>query len=510
MGSSVSGSLDKFAKVSPAAALGSGKVKLPGGPMGGIIGMAQEDMIGRAEAKQAQNAANMQMMQQQQDQQNQYNAALQQMMMGQQRPSLYSPSPYANGGNVTLRRKMFKLGGSASAHGTGLTSGLSFNQGGRVGFAPGGGVDPIDEMFEKAREKGAKAGAALSKGKIKGRAGLAQRGIGALLTAIFGKAGPAIGRATGRRSMRPIQAFLRQNPRTGRFLLGTAGIGGGLGAASALSNIAPDFEEFGQSEDSAPFAKLIAGARENLLDPFISVTPAGGLFYGFTGDTAGSALRELAGKEPRVAGDDALAGGRTIEDDISPDDLAAKIAQQSEDRTREAMEMYQDLIRGDDDVNKLTTLGSALIAGGSALMEGEGYGAAARAFNEPLATAMAGEDAAEAEARAAAAQLAIGENITRQAAEDELAMNLLAGGDFATEAEVQAVLTARKVGINTRIPETDDGEVDEDAIVGGSVYVDPRQRYGTLFVAVNNNVPLTKDDLIYTNDPEKAKAHAES
>ena len=199
-----------------------------------------------------------------------------------------------------------------------------------------------------------------------------------------------------------------------------------------------------------------------------------------------------------------------VEDDISPDDLAAKIAQQSEDRTREAMEMYQDLIRGDDDVNKLTTLGSALIAGGSALMEGEGYGAAARAFNEPLAMAMAGEDAADAEARAAAAQLAIGENITRQAAEDELAMNLLAGGDFATEAEVQAVLTARKVGINTRIPETDDGEVDEDAIVGGSVYVDPRQRYGTLFVAVNNNVPLTKDDLIYTNDPEKAKAHAKS
>ena len=506
MGSSVSGSLDKFAKISPAAALASGKVKLP---ETGAIGALQSEMMGNAEAKQAQNAANMAMMQQQQDQQNQYNMALQQMMMGQQqRPSLYSPAPYANGGNVTLRRKMFKLGGSASAHGTGLTSGLSFNQGGRVGLQEGG--MSISEIAKKFKLGGAKAGETLSKGKIKGRAGLAQKGIGALLTAIFGKAGPAIGRATGRRSMRPIQAFLRQNPRTGKFLLGTAGVGGGLGAASAISNVYRDFEEFGQSEDSAPFAKLIAGARENLLDPFISVTPAGGLFYGFTGDTAGEALRELGGKEPRVAGDDALAGGRTIEDDISPDDLAAKIAQQSEDRTREAMAMYQDLIRGDDDVNKLTTLGSALIAGGSALMEGEGYGAAARAFNEPLAMAMAGEDAAEAEARAAAAQLAIGENITRQAAEDELAMNLLAGGDFATEAEVQAVLTARKVGINTRIPETDEGEVDEDAIVGGSVYVDPRQRYGTLFVAVNNNVPLTKDDLIYTNDPEKAKAHAES
>ena len=66
MGSSVSGSLDKFAKISPAAALASGKVKLP---ETGAIGALQSEMMGNAEAKQAQNAANMAMMQQQQDQQ---------------------------------------------------------------------------------------------------------------------------------------------------------------------------------------------------------------------------------------------------------------------------------------------------------------------------------------------------------------------------------------------------------------------------------------------------------
>ena len=71
-------------------------------------------------------------------QQNQYNQMLQQMMMNKQRPSPYSPAPYANGGNVALRRKMFKLGGSASAHGTGLTSGLEFNQGGSVKPGPDG------------------------------------------------------------------------------------------------------------------------------------------------------------------------------------------------------------------------------------------------------------------------------------------------------------------------------------------------------------------------------------
>ena len=44
----------------------------------------------------------------------------------------------------TLRRKMFKLGGSANTHGVGITSGLKMNKGGRVGFQPGGivGIDP--------------------------------------------------------------------------------------------------------------------------------------------------------------------------------------------------------------------------------------------------------------------------------------------------------------------------------------------------------------------------------
>jgi hypothetical protein len=69
-----------------------------------------------------------------QPQQSQYDQMMMQMMGQQKRPefmSPYSPAPYANGGNVALRRKMFKLGGSASAHGTGLTSGLAFNEGGR-------------------------------------------------------------------------------------------------------------------------------------------------------------------------------------------------------------------------------------------------------------------------------------------------------------------------------------------------------------------------------------------
>ena len=46
MGSSVAGRLDKYSKVSPAAAVGSGKVKLPAEL--GLAGMVQEDMIANA------------------------------------------------------------------------------------------------------------------------------------------------------------------------------------------------------------------------------------------------------------------------------------------------------------------------------------------------------------------------------------------------------------------------------------------------------------------------------
>ena len=80
MGSSKTGSLDKFASFSPAAAFASGKVKLP---ETGLIGMMQQNQ----EDKMAMNAANI-AAQQPSQQQNQYNQMLQQMMMNQLKQTL--------------------------------------------------------------------------------------------------------------------------------------------------------------------------------------------------------------------------------------------------------------------------------------------------------------------------------------------------------------------------------------------------------------------------------------
>ena len=52
----------------------------------------------------------------------------------------------------TLRRKIFKLGGEVSkSHGVGITSGLSYNKGGRVGFEPGGSVPGV--LIDKLKKK---------------------------------------------------------------------------------------------------------------------------------------------------------------------------------------------------------------------------------------------------------------------------------------------------------------------------------------------------------------------
>ena len=117
MGSSKTGSLDKFVPFSPAAAFGSGKVKLP---ETGLIGMAQKEAETNKVNKEQQLANQVAWQQQTQDQQQYMNQMQQQMQQNMQS----MPGPYAQGGHVALRRKMFKLGGEANTHGVGITSGL--------------------------------------------------------------------------------------------------------------------------------------------------------------------------------------------------------------------------------------------------------------------------------------------------------------------------------------------------------------------------------------------------
>jgi hypothetical protein len=190
---------------------------------------------------------------------------------------------------------------------------------------------------------------------------------------------------------------------------------------------------------------------------------------------------------------------------MTPSELSELASKRQREDLEAAMAMYQDLIRGEDNTNKLATLGDAAIAAGSALMEGEGYGGAAAAFNEPLAQARAAQRELDQTARGAAAQLAIGEDIARRQQDEALAAELLATGQFDTAEEINQIVLARKFGISRVLPEDEKGEVDTDALntAGAGVYVDPKTRFGGIFVAIDSD----GEDLV-TNDPEAAKQHA--
>jgi hypothetical protein len=154
-----------------------------------------------------------------------------------------------------------------------------------------------------------------------------------------------------------------------------------------------------------------------------------------------------------------------------------------------AMEMYQELIRGEDNTNKLMTLGDAAIAAGAALMEGEGYGGAATAFNEPLAQARMTQAERDQAAQSAAALLAIGEDMSRRQADEALFNQLAAEGDLDSAEEIRNYMLATKFGVSRRVPENEKGELDLDAMKegGAAVYADPKLRLGGLFIAVDAN-----------------------
>jgi len=84
---------------------------------------------------------------------------------------------------------------------------------------------------------------------------------------------------------------------------------------------------------------------------------------------------------------------------------------------------------------------------------------------------------------------------------------LAATGQFDTAEQIGQVVLARKFGVTRTVPEDDKGEIDEDALAtaGAGVYVDPKTRFGTVFIAVNSD-----NEVESTNDPEVAKQHAKS
>jgi len=439
--------------------------------------------------------------------------------------------PYQDGGHVALRRKMFKLGGPVNTHGVGITSGLeyrnNYNAGGPVQQAPiikpgpdgrlrqhgflGGmfgtaanvgtaginqllrlalnknarkyGSKVVDEIAEKTkditRRYSTKDGSKLTP--------LGEKKLAEIMKAYkplstLGKAGQLAKYGTAPAlAAYGVKTSLDDKDPENRFEQGTDFLGKSaldFSIPGALS-VAEDYlstpldEEFGYN-DIRGLSSRLAG-----------ITP------GAKDDTASIGDNQNLGAPPTSYGD--------AVDDLQKQQMEEQIAR------------YVELLQGNDDQNKLAMLGDSLIGAGSALMAGEGYGAAGQAFNDPLSEKLRARDERKQAVRQGAAELAIGQDISRRTADEAMTRELLATGQIGTAEEIKKYNYAMALGADSLVPQNEKEELDLEALkkegYRSRVLADPRNLVGqdALFLAINKSgvaLPF--------NDIEAARQHAAS
>jgi hypothetical protein len=110
-------------------------------------------------------------------------------------------------------------------------------------------------------------------------------------------------------------------------------------------------------------------------------------------------------------------------------------------------------------------------------------------------------------ANSAAAQLAVSENMQIDAEQRGIVNEFLKMGNFSDAEASQLYTLAVDAGVQSLVPE-DDGELDGNTLANNpGVYADPKNLLGGghVFVAVDSN-----GNVLPTNDPKEAKAHAAS
>ena len=426
----------------------------------------------------------------------------------------------------TLRRKMFKLGGEVSkSHGVGITSGLSYNKGGRVGIEPGGSVPGV--LLDKLKKKPNTAIPAYLAEKLIPLANKFNpfRADGPVRSPIKYMMGNP---SAAPRGLQTLDATLG---RGFRGLESLALYGTGFGAAPLYSTLVGRMtpEERKNATDFQKATDSYLGLSEAATDFIAPVLTAGGVGLDtvlesrkedpnyFEALTLPDLYRKVTGTLPEEEPTINLEGTGAGVKDLKPQDIAERIAELNKQRIESDIEMYRSIMGQGDNTNKLATIGSALTQGGAALLSGEGYGAAASAFNQPLEAARLTREEREQLVTSGAAEYALGNYATERALEDATLAELIKTGDLATAEQVQRYTLANKLsgGYVPVLPEStkDLGVLDTDQLTGGTVYQNPKgltTAEGTpirgLFVATNKN----KTDAAGFDSLEKAQEFAAS
>ena len=587
MGSSKTGSLDKFAAFSPAAALASGKVKLPETGIVGILQARQEDKMNQGA----------QMAQQDDNSIAQYLDFYKQQMNPGMNPGmnmggrvglrsggepgtlddadehsfrmfdkpyrelneleleefdeemsrlrskfmaaggpvesmqfLKQHLPYQDGGHVALRRKMFKLGGPVNTHGIGITSGLeyrnNYNAGGPVQQAPVIKPGP-DGRLRQHGFLGGMFGTAATVGTA---------GINQLLRLMANKNARKYGSKVVdeiAEKTKDITTKFSTKDGSKLTLLGEKKLAELMKAYKPLSTAgkAGQLAKYGTTPALAAYGvktSLDNKDPENRFEQGLDLFGKGALDFSIPGALSVAedylstpvdeefGFSDIRGLSSRLAGITPEAKDNT--NDFKNENLGApptSYGDAVDDLQKQQMEeqiaRYVELLQGNDDQNKLAMLGDSLIGAGSALMSGEGYGAAGKAFNDPLSEKLRARDDRKQAVRQGAAELAIGQDISRRTADEAMTRELLATGQIGTAEEIKKYNYAMALGADAVVPQNEKEELDLEALekrgYRGRVLADPRNlaNQGALFLAINQSGVISP-----FNDIEAAKKHAAS
>jgi len=445
--------------------------------------------------------------------------------------------------SITLRRKMFKLGGETNTHGIGITSGLEYR---RPGYNAGGQVAPIgsdvypkvmgpDGQMREAHNIGMAALNFILPGIRPAFQAIRGGGLKGLQKYIKGERrrgpGPAVGKYGGKRDIVGAGDKLPLNAkdiagRIGRGAglaslpiggpIGAIGLGRALGERAGVVDKEPDtkggqvFKDATESVlDFSPaqgFTSLIRGAA----------TPTGE-------DYQSMALSDFfAGRDKaeETVGSDNDTDGGLNQKDISPametaltqEEQFAKMKADADARA----EMYYAMLGGDGP-NKVRALADAFTAAGALYDEDKSQALAG--FSEGIQGELDRDEAVRDEARRLGLQEVVGlrdeermDAKSRKQMVEQAKLAIMTSADMTPEQRQSTIrgLEAFELGVVDLLPTNDKGdEIDTGRMSPGSIYLDVNGITDGKYVAVSNdsNDPNQVDSF---NNISEAEAHARS
>ena len=406
----------------------------------------------------------------------------------------------------TLRRKMFKLGGSANTHGVGITSGLKMKKGGSVTtpIGVGSGKQPMKMGPDgKMREGHVAPIASLlfgpSMALLRSGAGLLGRGLGSKFLSRFAGRGPGVKEfvrfgddAAKLRSGAPISVSglggsrAAQAMRAARLATGPAGLG--LTGAGIISAATPDISEKTQKE--IPLANLIQGTRDVILEPGASFSPLGAVTGLLTGKGVAGNIEDLVGKTkaPVVGSGDESKTTKTIK---KQEDEFAGLSDKAE---RMAAAIRKE--------NNIGTLSQAALRFGQSASAGDDLATALATGSQPIFDELGRRRDLTENIGGLLAQQVLADEATQGAMIAEAAKT----GDPAAVNRMQKYFDGYNEGVTNILPIDAKGKPDYSNMAPSTVYMDLEGVSGSRYVAVNADGSETKS----FDSVEDANAFAQS